>query len=220
MWKRSGVGVAMLADVLFTPITTTAQSLGGTVTDTTGGILPGVTIEARSPALIEQVRTTVSDGSGQYLIIDLAAGTYTVTFSLPGFSTFIREGIETAGTGTANVDGQLQVGSVEETITVTGNTPVVDIQNVRQQAVMTREVVDTIPTGKCFNNLGVLVPGMVTGTTYGVGQDVGGQSGQSHQRMSIHGGPQTDQRIMVDGMSMSPWTQEDAALVWMADGNF
>ena len=222
MWKRMVFRDVILGVVLLlvTSGVASAQSIAGTVTDTTGGVLPGVTIEVRSPALIEQVRAAVSDGNGQYLVSDLTAGVYTVTFSLPGFSTFVRDGIELTGTGTASVDGQMQVGSVEETITVTGAAPVVDVQNVQQQAVMTREVVDTIPTGKYFNNLGVLVPGMTTGTTYGVGQDVGGQSGQSHQRMSIHGGAQDDQRIMVDGMSMSPWTQEDAALVWMADGNF
>ena len=83
-------------------------------------------------------------------------GLYTVTFALPGFSTLVREGIELIGEATATVDGVLQVGSVEETITVTGAAPVVDVQNTRQQAVMTREIVDTIPTGKQYNNLGVL----------------------------------------------------------------
>lgn len=221
MWKRCCVAVGLASTFLFfAPAVVLAQSIGGTVTDSTGAVLPGVTVEVRSPALIEQVRTAVSDGVGQYLITSLVAGTYTVTFGLSGFSALVREGIQLTGTATATVDAQLRVGSVGETITVSGAAPVVDIQNVRQQAVMSRDVVDTIPTGRYFNNLGVLVPGMVTGTTYGVGQDVGGQSGQSHQRMSIHGGAQTGQRIMVDGMSMSPWTQEDAALVWLADGNF
>ena len=220
MWKRFGLGAAAIACLLLVPTVVSAQAIGGTVTDATGAVLPGVVAEARSPALIEQVRTAVSDGAGEYLIIALEPGTYTVTFSLPGFNTFVREGIELIGTATATVDGQLQIGSIDETITVSGASPVVDIQNVQQQAVMTREVIDAIPTGKSFNNFGVLVPGMITGTTYGVGQDVGGQSGQSHQRMSIHGGSQSDQRVMVDGMSMSPWTQEDASLVWFSDGNF
>jgi len=206
--------------LVLAPAVVSAQAIGGTVTDTTGSVLPGVTVEVRSPALIEQVRTAVTDGAGQYLVINLVPGAYAVTFSLAGFSTLVREGIQLVGTATATVDARLVLGSVQETITVSGAAPVVDIQNVQQQAVMTREVVDTIPTGRYFNNLGVLVPGMITGTTYGVGQDVGGQSGQSHQRMSIHGGPQDDQRVMVDGMSMSPWTQEDAALIWLADGNF
>ena len=183
-------------------------------------MLPGVTVDVRSPALIEQVRTAVSDGAGQYLVIELEPGPYTVTFSLPGFRTFVREGIELIGEATATVDGLLQVGAVDETITVSAASPVVDVQNVQQAAVMTREIVDAIPSGKAFNNLGVLVPGMIGSANLGVGQDVGGQSGQSHQFMAIHGGPIGDQRIMVDGMSMSPWTGPGASLVWLADGNF
>ena len=220
MRRACAVGVAVFICVLSMATTATAQAIGGTVTDSTGAVLPEVVVEARSPALIEQVRSAVSDGAGQYLIIALEPGSYTVTFSLPGFSTFLRDGIELVGTATATIDGRMQIGALDETITVSGTSPVVDIQTVQQAAVMTREVIDAIPSGKSFNNFGVLVPGMVTGTTYGVGQDVGGQSGQSHQRMAIHGGNETDQRIMVDGMSMSPWTQEDASLVWLADGNY
>ena len=103
---------------------------------------------------------------------------------------------------------------------MSGAAPLVDTQNVQQQAVMTREIIDAIPTGKSFNNLGVLVPGMVTATPVGVGQDVGGQSGQSQQTMTLHGGRQTDMRVMVDGMSMSPWVLEDTSFVWLTDGNF
>ena len=213
MVRACGVGVAVFIGLFAMATTASAQAIGGTVTDSTGSVLPGEVIEVRSPALIEQVRTAVSDGTGAYLIIGLEPGSYTVSFALPGFSTFVRDGIELVGTATATIDGLMQIGALDETITVSGASPVVDIQNVQQQAVMTREVIDAIPTGKSFNNLGVLVPGMVTGTTYGVGQDVGGQSGQSHQRMAIHGGAESDQRLMVDGMSMSPWTQEDASLV-------
>ncbi len=220
MGRLRMVSLAAFLSMLSMATAAGAQAIGGTVTDPSGAVLPGVTIDVRSPALIEQVRTAVSDGAGEYQIIALEPGTYTATFILPGFSTFVREGIELVGSATATVDGRLQIGSLDETILVSGAAPPVDVQNVRQQAVMTREVIDAIPTGKSFNNFGVLVPGMVTGTTYGVGQDVGGQSGQSHQRMAIHGGNESDQRIMVDGMSMSPWTQEDASLVWLADGNF
>ena len=220
MFQRFIIGILVTSCLLLAPTLVSAQAIGGSVTDSTGAVLPGVVVEVRSPALIEQVRTAVSDGAGEYLIIALEPGIYSASFVLPGFRTFVRDGIELVGEATATVDGQLQVGSVDETITVSGAAPLVDIQNVQQQAVMTREVIDAIPTGKAFNNLGVLVPGMVTGTTYGVGQDVGGQSGQSHQRMAIHGGSESDQRLLVDGMSMSPWTQEDASLVWFSDGNF
>ena len=221
MGKACSVAVAVFVCVLGMATTANAQAIGGTVTDQSGAVLPGVIAEARSPALIEQARTAVSDGAGEYLIIALEPGTYTVTFNLPGFSVFVREGIVLIGEATATVDGRMQIGSVDETITVSGAAPVVDVQNVAQQKVMTREVIDAIPTGKSFNNFGVLVPGMVTGTTYGVGQDVGGQSGQSHQRMAIHGGAQSDQRIMVDGMSVGVMgSQTDASLIWLTDGNF
>src|SRR5262245_23922946 len=95
-------------------------SIAGVVNDTSGAVLPGVTVEAASPALIERVRSAVTDGAGQYRIVDLRPGTYTVTFTLPGFSTVRREGIELAGSFTATVDVQLNVGGLEETLTVTG----------------------------------------------------------------------------------------------------
>ena len=220
MWQRFGIGIAGVSCLLLAPTLASAQSIGGTVTDETGGVLPGVTVEARSPALIEQVRAAVSDGAGQYLIVQLEPGVYSVTFTLPGFSTFVRDGVELLGQVTANVDGQLQVGAVEETITVTGASPTVDVQNVQQQAVMTREIIDAIPTGRNINNLAVLVPGMQTGTTYGVGQDVGGQSGQSQQEVMIHGGSEDDQRLTVEGMAANGWMIPSVSRVWFSDGNY
>jgi hypothetical protein len=201
---------------------TAAGSIAGVVKDTTGAVLPGVVVEAISPALIEKVRTVVSDGEGQYKIIELRPGAYTVTFTLPGFSVVKREGIELTTGFTATVNADLQVGDVSETITVSGQSPVVDIQNTRQQVVLTRDVIDTVPTGRSFQNLGVLIPGIVSGQVVGstIPQDVGGQSGQSFMTMAIHGGKQTDQRIEVDGMSMSAWTRADSSAVVFADGNF
>ena len=220
MLQRLGVGLAATSILFLAPTLVSAQSIGGTVTDESGAVLPGVTIDVRSPALIEQVRTAVSDGAGQYLVVSLEPGTYSVTFSLAGFSTFVRDGIGLVGEVTATVDGLLQVGSIAETITVTGAAPVVDVQNVNQTAVMTREVIDAVPTGKNFNNLAVLVPGMTSGTTYGVSQDVGGQSGQNQQQLSIHGGQYTDQRILVDGMAVNTWWDEADSTLWLQDGNF
>src|SRR5436190_23080625 len=107
----------------------TTGSIAGVVRDATGAALPGVTVEAASPALIEKVRTVVTDGEGQYKIVDLRPGTYTVTFTLPGFSTVKREGIELTTGFTATVNGELKVGAVAETLTVTGASPVVDVHN-------------------------------------------------------------------------------------------
>ena len=112
------------------------SGLAGVASDTTGAVLPGVTVEAASPALIEGVRVAVTDGAGRYNITALRPGTYTVTFTLPGFSTFVREGIELSAGFTANVDGEMSVGAIEETITVSGESPLVDIQNARAQEVI------------------------------------------------------------------------------------
>src|SRR5437867_4047168 len=184
MMKYVGVGVLVIAGLLLAPRVTSAQAISGTVTDAPGSVLPGVTVEARSPALIEQVRTVFTDGAGLYQIVELRPGTYSVTFMLTGFGTLIREGIELTTGFTANVDAQLRVGAVSETVTVTGATPVVDVQNVTQRQVATREIIDTVPVAKSFQSLGVLIPGIVTsGTTSGLPQDVGGQSGQNHMTM-------------------------------------
>ena len=146
-FHRATTVFAVLLCLVALPDLASAQQIGGTVTDTTGGVLPGVTVEARSPTIIEQVRTVVSDGAGQYLIIALESGTYTVTYTLPGFGTFVREGIVLTSGFTANIDVQLSVGDIQETVTVSGASPVVDIQNVEQRAVMNREIIDSIPTG-------------------------------------------------------------------------
>jgi hypothetical protein len=125
-----------------------------------GGSAIGVTAEV-SPALIEQARSAVTDAAGQYLIVELQPGTYTVTFTLTGFSAVRREGIVLMSGFTAGVNADLKVGDIAETITVTGQSPVVDVQNTRQQVVLTREIVDSIPSAKTFNQMGALVPGMV-----------------------------------------------------------
>ena len=147
-------------------------AIAGAVSDNTGGILPGVTVTAASPALIEQQRVVVTDGQGLYTIINLQPGTYSVTFELPGFGGVVREGVELVTGFTANIDAQLSVGAIAETITVTGATPTVDVQNVRRQQVVTRELLDTLPIStKHINNLITLTPGF-TGLA-----DVGGAYG-------------------------------------------
>ncbi|SVD53450.1 uncharacterized protein METZ01_LOCUS406304, partial [marine metagenome] len=138
------VGFILIVGVMALPSSARAQAIGGTVTDTTGGVLPGVTVEVRSPVLIEQVRTAITDGSGQHLTTGLVSGDYTVTFTLPGFATVVREGIMLTAGFQANVDVELRVGSVEETITVTGDAPTVDISNVQQNTAIDRDIIDSI----------------------------------------------------------------------------
>ena len=181
-------------------------SIAGVVKDTSGAVLPGVTVETSSPALIEKTRSVVTDGTGQYKIVDLRPGTYTVTFTLPGFSIVKREGIELTGSFTANVNADMRVGAVEETVTVTGETPIVDIQNTTQQRSIAHDVIDAIPTGRIAQNLGVLLPGVTIAASLsftGVGgQDVGGSSGNMVQQLSAHGGRGLDQRTTVNGLSL------------------
>ena len=120
-------------------------SIAGVVNDASGAVLPGVTVEAASPALIERVRTAVTDGAGQYKLVDLVPGGYTVTFTLPGFNTVKREGITLSAGFTATVDAELRVGALEETITVSGASPLVDVQNTREQTAVSRDVIDALP---------------------------------------------------------------------------
>ena len=129
---RTALKCLTLVCVLLLPATALAQaSLTGTVRDGSGGVLPGVTVEASSPVLIEKTRSAVSDGSGQYRIVDLRPGTYTLTFTLPGFVTVKRDGIELTGSQTITIPAEMRVGGIEETITVTGESPVVDVHPSR-----------------------------------------------------------------------------------------
>src|SRR5499426_2726526 len=205
--------VIATAAVLAVPVAAMAQaSIAGIVHDASGAVLPGVTVEAASPALIEKTRSVVTDGSGQYRIVDLRPGEYAVTFTLTGFSTVKREGISLQGSMTATVNADLRVGALEETITVTGDTPVVDVQTVQQQRVLGKDVIDTLPTGRTTTNLAVLIPGMVLSTTFsGESQDVGGNTGDVMQALSIHGGRGGDLRRMVDGLSMQSFGPDSSA---------
>jgi hypothetical protein len=123
----------------------TQASITGVVRDGSGAVLPGVAVEASSAALIERVRTGVSDGTGRFRIVSLPPGTYDVTFTLPGFMTVKRERVELSGLFTAAIDVEMSLGQVEETVTVTGESPIVDVQNTQSQQVINAEVLSSIP---------------------------------------------------------------------------
>ncbi len=192
--------------ILLAPAMAYAQgSIAGAAKDSSGAVLPGVTVEAASPVLIEKVRTVVTDGTGQYSIVDLRPGTYSVTFTLPGFNTLKREGVELTGSFTAKVDAELRVGAVEETVTVTGETPTVDVQSSTRQRVLDADVIAAVPTGRVHYNLAVLVPavGMVQGSAAPVStQDVGGSQGLQTFEMSVHGSHGDAQRLTMNGVSI------------------
>jgi hypothetical protein len=207
--------LVLVAGVLVTllPAVAAAQStISGTVRDASGGVLPGVTVEATSPALIEKVRVVTTDASGQYRIVDLRPGTYTITFTLTGFSTVRREGFELAANFAAPLNVDLKVGALEETITVTGDAPLVDVQSATQQVSLKREVLDAIPNGRNMPAVGKLMPGIVST------MEVGGSEGMQTPGMSVHGSSQTNYQI--DGMTLqSPIGNGTAAMYWN-DGQF
>ncbi len=186
--------------VAFVPTVALAQggaALAGVVTDTSGAVLPGVTVEARSPVLIEQVRSTVTDETGRYRIVDLRPGAYRLTFTLPGFSTVLREGIELTGSFIATVNAELSVGVLSETVTVTGETPTVDLQSTQARQTLQDEVIDSIPTGRQYYSLTTLVPALNV-----QGNDVGGIAGPIFSVFQAHGGRRNEGQVHVDGLSM------------------
>src|SRR6266540_4061253 len=155
--------LAVLVWMILIPVAAHAQAvIAGTIKDVSGAVLPGVTVEASSPALIEKVRTAVTDGTGQYRIEDLRPGVYTLTVSLQGFNTFKREGIELTGQFTATINADLKVGALAETITVTGETPVVDVQSARREVTLNTDVLKAIPTVRSYNAMVQVVPGVNT----------------------------------------------------------
>src|SRR5438132_6039168 len=140
--RRASKAVWILTAAVLLPSLAFAQgTLTGTVRDQSGAVLPGVTVEASSPALIEKVRTAVTDGAGQYRITGLNPGTYSLTFMLAGFNVVRREGVELGGTATLTIPIDMRVGALAEAITVTGETPVVDVQTVQRQTVLSADVI-------------------------------------------------------------------------------
>src|SRR5712691_2225308 len=172
-----------------------ASAIAGVVKDTTGAVLPGVTVEATSPALIERVRSVTTDERGQYKIVDLRPGIYTVTFALPGFSTVKREGIELTAAFTAPVNADLRVGQIEETVTVSGASPVVDTQSVVRRAVVTKDTIDAMPTSKNWSTIGVMTVGVSSNQN-----DVGGSAGEHQNHLKAHGGSFNDRLVQLDGI--------------------
>jgi hypothetical protein len=192
------VRVLVLGLVLFTPALASAQAeVAGTVTDSSGAALPGVTVEAASPVLIEKVRTTVTDNTGQYRIVDLRPGTYTLTLTLSGFTVVRREGVELGGEGVRTINIQMTVGGVAETIVVTGETPTVDIQSTRRQAVLDNQLINDLPSARGYGDLTLAIPTLQ-----------GGPLNSSVNALSvlpnfftIHGGRPNEGQIQVDGMT-------------------
>ena len=186
---------AVVAALVLVPSLALAQSVAGTVRDGSGAVLPGVTVEVASNVLIEKVRTAVTDGSGQYQILALPPGTYKVTFSLTGFNSFIRDDVQVSGGGVITINADMRLGGVQETITVTGETPVVDTRTTRRETVIDDSVVSALPSSRGVGNILSAVPGVIT-NQFNSGRD---------PRMtffSARGGNGNEGTIQIDGMNV------------------
>ena len=188
--------VLAVLGVFLLPAAASAQSaIAGTVRDTTGAVLPGVTIEAASPVLIERTRSVTTDSEGRYAVVDIRPGIYTITFTLAGFNVFRREAVEVPTNTTVPINAELRVGALEETVTVAGASPVVDVQNTQRQQVMTRDLLDAIPSARNIQSVGALVPGIRLNIP-----DVGGTQQTEQTYMATHGNASRDNTILLDGL--------------------
>src|SRR3954463_14450423 len=191
-WKA-----VLLAAIVLLPSLARAQgTLTGTVTDQSGSALPGVTVEAASPALIEKSRTAVTDGSGQYRIPSLNPGTYSLTFRLSGFNVVKRENIELSGTMTLTIPIELRVGALQETVTVSGETPVVDLQNTQKETVLSNELVKAIPGNRSVGTLLNAVPGLIV-------NDGALAASPTMTFFAARGGPINEGRMTINGMTIA-----------------
>jgi hypothetical protein len=189
--------IASVAVLVLLPAVAFAQgTLTGTVRDASGAILPGVTVEASSPALIERVRTVVTDGTGQYRLIELNPGTYSLTFTLPGFVTVRREGLVLAGSATLTIPIELPLGDLQETITVSGETPVVDVQTVRRETVLDSEIIAAIPATRAYGSLLNLTPGLTVDNN-------GLAATPTMTFFSARGGQTNEGRVTINGMTVA-----------------
>ena len=210
---RTHVVGALLAFVLLVPVVASAQSaISGIVRDTSGAVLPGVTVEASSSVLIEKTRSVVTDGEGRYTITDLRPGAYTVVFTLTGFNTFRRDGLDLPANFTMTINADLRVGALEESITVTGDAPIVDVQSTQRTHVLNRDLLDALPTARNYSGLAALMPGVKMSNT-----DVGGNQQMEQIYMRVHGSRQTDTTVQVDGMQLNSLMSDGQVQAYFSD---
>lgn len=194
---------AAVIALLATPGLVFAQAtIAGVVRDASAAVLPGVTVEASSPVLIEKTRTVVSDGTGQYRITDLPPGTYALTFSLPGFATVIREGLAVSGSGVIPVSIELRVGALQETVTVSGEAPLVDTQSVRREVVLDSETLSTLPATRGYGAALAAVPALNIGGVAGAGATTAPTT-PNMMFFTAHGGASGEGRVMTNGLTVA-----------------
>ena len=199
MTKHRLWSAVAFALVCLLPAAAQAQSsFTGIVKDTSGAVLPGVTVEATSPVLIERTRSAITDSTGGYRLTDLRPGVYMMTFTLVGFATVKREGLELPANFTMTINSELKVGTLEETVTVAGLSPVVDVQSTTKSQVLNREALDAIPTGRTIQAMGQLI----TGVSLNI-PDVGGSRAMQQTYMSTHGLGASQTTVQVDGLMVN-----------------
>ena len=213
MRRFVSVLTAILLGILVPSVVYAQASIAGVVKDASGAVLPGVTVEAASPVLIEKVRSAVTDGSGQYRIVDLRPGTYAVTFSLTGFSSVKREGVELTGTFVATINADMKVGALEETITVNAESPIVDVQSVRRQTTLTNEMLTTVPNARSWYAIASLFQGVTIQA--GTSSDI-----QVTPQMTVFGGAggrANEGRMQVDGLGTGAALNGGGVSTYVAD---
>ena len=199
-WKVKHYVFIVLGLFLMVRSASAQSSIAGLVRDESGGVLPGVTVEASSPVLIEKVRSVVTDDQGRYRFVDMRPGAYQITYSLPGFATVVRNGVELAANVVTNVNIDLSVAGLSETVVVTSGAPLIDVQQASKTQTLTRDIIDSLPTTRNIMSLGIMVPGVRFQTP-----DVGGSRAMEQPFLRVHGVNYFQQVQMVDGM----WIQSN-----------
>ncbi len=188
--------MAVLAALVLLPSAAYAQaSITGTVKDSSGAVLPGVTVEAAGPTLLAP-RSVVTEGNGIYRIIDLPPGTYTTTYSLTGFTKVVREGLELAGSAVVTINTEMKVGAVTETVTVTGETPVVDVQSTKRETVLSSDVIAGLPATRAYGALLNAVAGLTVDTN-------GLAATPTMTFFSARGGQTNEGKMTINGMTVA-----------------
>jgi hypothetical protein len=210
--RVSATRLVLLFALIIIPVAVHAQAtIAGTIRDASGAVLPGVSVEASSPTLIEKVRTAVTDGTGQYRLINLPPGSYALTMTLQGFTTVRREGLELTAAAVTTIDVEMRLGSVEETITVTGATPIVDVQSANRGVTLTSDVVNQLPSTRGYNALVQLIPSITSSTSNQV------QITPTIQFFSSHGGRTNEGRVLLDGLQVGAAVNGAGTGLYMPD---
>ena len=192
------LAVALGYLLLLTAPVRAQSAIAGVVKDTSGAVIAGATVTVTSPALIEHSRSTVTDGGGQYKIVDLRPGTYVVNFTLNGFAAVNREGLELPADFTATVDVEMRPSTQAETVTVTGTSPIIDVQESVGQTLANSNEIDTVPTSRDPFTLAELVPGVTIAVP-----DVSGTQTMQQPVLQVHGSNTRDMFYMQDGMTIN-----------------